>query len=126
MQIERGTLDQAKLWKQGGKDMREKIMETWKKENLICKIAYILTCVLFFWIPFEGLVLESLNLHLLGYEGVRILYIFTIICAIAARKWKLVLLVVVGTFLVWVATLGLSEVLWYYLKTWFGIDISYR
>ena len=53
--------------------MREKIMETWKKENLICKIAYILTCVLFFWIPFEGLVLESLNLHLLGYEGVRIL-----------------------------------------------------
>ncbi len=104
----------------------KKITERWKGANWLCRISYLLIGLLFFWIPFEGLVLESFDLHFLGAQGVYALYIATIISTVIARRWKLTLLTIVGALLIYAAVIGIAEVLWYYLKTWFDIDISYR
>lgn len=88
-----------------------------------------------FWLPhdsfdirvfFEGLVLESFNLSLLGYQEFYFLYIVSIICSFFTKKCDLILMAVIGPVIAWALTLGLAEVLWYYLLTWFHIDISYR
>lgn len=97
-------------------------IEKWSQKSWICKITYLLTGVLFFWFPFEGLVLEPFGLHLLGFQGIFGLYIVTMICAIIAKKWLLLFVVAVGFWFIYAATLGFSEVLWYYLKTFFDID----
>ncbi len=70
--------------------------------------------------------LESLNLQLLGAQGVYVLFIVTIIFTLIARRWKLTLVTVVGALFIYAAVIGIAEVLWYYLKNWFDIDISYR
>ena len=38
----------------------------------------------------------------------------------------MILIATVGGLMVWAITIGIAEVLWYYLNAWFGIDISYR
>lgn len=104
------------------KNFREK----WKKLNWIARIAYILVGILFLIIPIEGLIFESFNMTLVDYNTVLGLYILTIIISLFSKQWKLALVAAVGGMVIFAATIGLSEVLWYYLKQWFGIDISYR
>ena len=93
---------------------------------MLSKMAYLFTGLLFFLIPFSGLVLESLNIHWIGFESLFFLYLFSIGLSLMAREWKLALVVCSGTIAIYALTLGVSEVLWYYLKTWFAVDISYR
>lgn len=104
----------------------EKIIRKWINMNLICKCAYLSVCVLFIMIPFTGLVLESLNISIVRIEIIFGIYILSVIFSILARKWKLIFIATVGGLILWALTIGMSEVLWYYLKVWFGIDISYR
>lgn len=101
-------------------------IEKWSEKSWICKIAYLLTGVLFFWLPFEGLVLGAFSLHLLGFQGIWGLYIAALICAIIAKKWLLLFIVAVGFWLIFAAVLGLAEVLWYYSKFFFDIDLFIR
>ena len=103
-----------------------RFVKNWETMDILSKIAYLLVGLLFFIIPFAGLVLESFNIILVNFEMLYGLYIVSIIASILARQWKLLLIVSVGTIFVYAVTIGLSEVLWYYLKEWFGIDISYR
>ena len=97
-----------------------------KKMNLITKISYILLITLFVIIPVTGLVLESLNINIISLNMIFALYILTIVASLMAKQWKLIVVATIGSMIIWAITLGLSEVLWYYLKEFFGIDISYR
>ena len=101
-------------------------IRNFKKMNLITKISYILLITLFVIIPFTGLVLESLNINILSLNMIFALYILTIVASLMAKQWKLIVVATIGSMIIWAITLGLSEVLWYYLKEFFGIDISYR
>lgn len=105
----------------------QQMMNMWKQLNFAGKTAYLLTGLLFVLIPFEGLVLESVNLPIPGiYTIVSTLYWAAILFAAISKQWKLLAVAALGTWLLWAWTIGLAEVLWYYLNTWFGIDISYR
>ena len=101
-------------------------IRNFKKMNLITKISYILLITLFVIIPFTGLVLESLNINIISLNMIFALYILTIVASLMAKQWKLIVVATIGNMIIWAITLGLSEVLWYYLKEFFGIDISYR
>lgn len=101
-------------------------IRNFKKMNLITKISYILLITLFVIIPFTGLVLESLNINIISLNMIFVLYILTIVASLMAKQWKLIVVATIGSMIIWAITLGLSEVLWYYLKEFFGIDISYR
>lgn len=94
--------------------------------NLITKISYILLITLFVIIPFTGLVLESLNINIISLNMIFALYILTIVASLLAKQWKLIVAATIGSMIIWAITLGLSEVLWYYLKEYYGIYISYR
>jgi len=50
------------------------------------------------------------------------LYILTIAVSLLAKQWKLVIVTTIGSMIIWAITLGLSEILWYYMKELFGID----
>ncbi|MFR0667312.1 MAG: hypothetical protein ACLSIF_11680 [Faecalimonas umbilicata] len=102
------------------------IVDEWKKLNLFSKCSYFSICLLFIMIPFTGLVLESLNIHIISFDIIFGIYVLSIIFSILAKKWKLILIATIGGLVLWAITIGLAEVLWYYLKTWFEIDISYR
>ncbi len=104
----------------------EKITEKYKKFDFLNRCAYIGVFALLILIPFTGLVLESFNIHIITANMLYALYIFNIALCILTKNWKLLLLTAVGSLFVWALTMGMSEVLWYYLKAWFGIDISYR
>lgn len=107
--------------------MMESIKKKWSQLPSLAKTAYALTGFLLLLIPFEGLVLESFNLAIPGiYAIVSCLYWAGIVLAAVSKQWKLLLIAVIAPWLMWALTIGLSEVLWHYLKTWFGIDISYR
>lgn len=82
--------------------------------------------ILTIWFLFEGLVLSAFNIIVLGSEGIHTLYCATMLCAIFARKWKLLLAVFIGFYLLYAVVLFGNEVIWYYLLKWFSIDISYR
>lgn len=98
------------------------IAKIWKQESWIGKISYLLTGILFIWLPFEGLVLNLFfDIQVIGFDGGYALYIVTMICAIIARKWLLLLVVAFGTIFIFAAMIGIAEVLGYYLHTWFGI-----
>ncbi len=105
--------------------MSEKI-RNFKKMNLITKCSYILVAILFAIIPFTGLVLESLNINVISFNMIFALYFLTIVVSLFAKQWKLVIVATIGSMIIWAITLGVSEVLWYYLKELFGIDISFR
>ncbi|MDY2795381.1 hypothetical protein [Peptostreptococcus porci] len=98
----------------------------WKKLSCMSRIEYILVGILFLIIPIEGLIFESFNVTLVDYKIVLGIYILAIVISLLSRQWKLALIVIVGGILVLAITIGLSEVLGYYLKEWFGIDISHR
>ncbi len=103
-----------------------KQIRNFKKLNLVTKSSYILVAILFVIIPFTGLVLESLNINVISFYMIFALYILTIAVSLLAKQWKLVIVTTIGSMIIWATTLGLSEVLWYYMKELFGIDISYR
>ena len=103
-----------------------KQIRNFKKLNLVTKSAYILVAILFVIIPFTGLVLESLNINVISFYMIFALYILTIAVSLLAKQWKLVIVTTIGSMIIWAITLGLSEILWYYMKELFGIDISYR
>ena len=103
-----------------------KLYDKWQKMNLLEKCAYLSVCLLFFTIPFTGLILESFNISIINMEFIYGLYLISILFSVLAKKWKLVLIATIGGLVLWAVTIGIAEVLWYYLKTWFGIDISYR
>lgn len=94
--------------------------------NLLKKTSHILLMVLFVSIPFTGLVLESLNINIITFNMIFGLYILTVLTLILTKQWKLIILATIGIILILAITLGLSEVLWYLLKKYFDIDISYR
>ena len=104
----------------------EKIRKKWSSMDLFGKCSYLSVGLLFFLIPFTGLVLESLNIHIISFDIIFGIYVLSIIFSILAKKWKLILIATIGGLVLWAITIGLAEVLWYYLKTWFEIDISYR
>lgn len=97
-----------------------------EKMNLRTKLAYLLVMVLLFTIPFTGLVLESMNINIINFNMILGLYAFTVLASLIAKQWKLVIIATIGSMIIWAITLGLSEVLWYCLKEFFGMDISYR
>ena len=101
-------------------------IQKWHKETWLGKIAYLFTAFLFFWILFEGLILESINIHILGIRGVWAIYYMTLFVALVARKWKLFFITLIGVYFLYGCVILGSEILWYYLQKWFGIDISYR
>lgn len=109
----------------GGYNM-EKIRKKWSSMDLFGKCSYLSVGLLFFLIPFTGLVLESLNISIIKFEIILGIYVLSIICSILAKKWKLIIIATVGALLLWAITIGIAEILWYYLKSWFNIDISYR
>ncbi len=104
----------------------EKFIKKWKNLNLFNKCSYLSVCLLFIMIPFTGLILESLNISIIKYEIIWGIYVLSIIFSILTKNWKLILIATIGGLALWAITIGISEILWYYLKSWFGIDISYR
>ena len=95
----------------------EKFIKKWKNLNLFSKCSYLSVCLLFIMIPFTGLILESLNISIIKFEIILGIYVLSIIFSILAT---------IGGLVLWAITIGIAEVLWYYLKSWFGVDISYR
>ena len=104
----------------------EKFIKKWKNLNLFIKCSYLSVCLLFIMIPFTGLILESLNISIIKFEIILGIYVLSIIFSILAKNWKLILIATIGGLVLWAITIGIAEVLWYYLKSWFGVDISYR
>ena len=104
----------------------EKFIKKRKNLNLFSKCSYLSVCLLFIMIPFTGLILESLNISIIKFEIILGIYVLSIIFSILAKNWKLILIATIGGLVLWAITIGIAEVLWYYLKSWFGVDISYR
>ncbi len=104
----------------------DSILGKYKKMNIFNKSAYIGVCALMILIPFTGLILESFNIHIITSDMLYALYIFNIIICVLTKNWKLLFVTAVGSLFMWALTMGMAEVLWYYLKIWFDIDISYR
>lgn len=104
----------------------EKFIKKWKNLNSFSKCSYLSVCLLFIMIPFTGLILESLNISIIKFEIILGIYVLSIIFSILAKNWKLILIATIGGLVLWAITIGIAEVLWYYLKSWFGVDISYR
>ena len=104
--------------------MIKKIRKKWSSMDLFSKCSYLSVCLLFFLIPFTGLVLESLNISIIKFEIILGVYVLSIIFSILAKKWKLIIIATVGALLLWAITIGIAEILWYYLKSWFDIDLS--
>lgn len=98
--------------------MSEKL-KNFKMMNLITKIAYILVAILFIKIPFTGLVLESLNINVISFDMIFALNLLTIVVSLLAKQWKLAIIATIGSMIIWAITLGISEVMWYYLKELF-------
>lgn len=109
-----------------GETLMENLIKKWKNGNLFSKCSYLSVCLLFIMIPFTGLVLESLNISIIKFEIIFGMYVLSIIFSILAKNWKLILIATIGALVLWAITIGVAEILWYYLKSWFGIDISYR
>ncbi len=70
----------------------EKILKAWKNSNIFGKCAYLSLCLLFFMIPFTGLILELLNISIINIEFIYGIYVISIIFSVLAKKWKLVLI----------------------------------
>ena len=104
----------------------ENWIKKWKNQNFFSKCSYLSVCLLFIMIPFTGLVLESLNISIIEFEIIFEMYVLSIIFSILAKNWKLILIATIGALVLWAITIGVAENLWYCLKYWFGIDISYR
>ena len=94
----------------------KKIRKKWENMNLFSKCSYLSVCLLFFLIPFTGLVLESLNISIIKFEIILGIYILSIIFSMLAKKWKLMIIATVGALLLWAITIGIAEILWYYYK----------
>jgi hypothetical protein len=75
----------------GGYNM-EKIRKKWSSMDLFGKCSYLSVGLLFFLIPFTGLVLESLNISIIKFEIILGIYVLSIICSILAKKWKLIII----------------------------------
>lgn len=74
----------------------EKIRKKWSSMDLFGKCSYLSVGLLFFLIPFTGLVLESLNISIIKFEIILGIYVLSIICSILAKKWKLIIIATVG------------------------------
>ena len=104
----------------------KRVILKWKDMHFFCKCSYLLICILFIMIPFTGLILESFNISIISFNFILGIYVLCIVFSILAKDWKMILIATVGGLMVWAITIGIAEVLWYYLNAWFGIDISYR
>lgn len=89
----------------------EKIRKKWSSMDLFGKCSYLSVGLLFFLIPFTGLVLESLNISIIKFEIILGIYVLSIICSILAKKWKLIIIATVGALLLWAITIGIAEIL---------------
>lgn len=105
---------------------RSKRREHWQQQTRLSKMAYIMAGFFAAWFLFEGLVLSIFNITILGMDGIYALYYAAMICAALARKWKLLLAVFVGFYVLYGIVIFGSEAIWYYLLKWFGIDVSWR
>lgn len=106
--------------------MGHSLMHNFQTSSWLGKSAYLLTALLFVTIPFAGLVLEPLGIVLIGFPHFAVLYVGAIACSVLAGKWRLVLVVALGGLYVWGGTIFFAEVLWYYFKDVFGIDLYPR
>lgn len=104
----------------------KKVFKNWKSTTCLKKISHILLIILFISIPFTGLVLESFNIYIISFNMIFGLYVLTLIMLIITRQWALIFIATLGFILLFALTLGLSEILWYLLKKYYDIDISYR
>ena len=102
--------------------MKEFIIK-WKNMNIFNKCSYLLVCILFIMIPFTGLILESLNISIIKFEIIFGIYVLSIIFSLLTKNWKMILIATIGGLMLWAITIGITEILWYCLKSWFGIDI---
>ncbi|MEE0510004.1 MAG: hypothetical protein UDG94_02095 [Peptococcaceae bacterium] len=100
--------------------------EHWQQQTRLGKMAYIMAGFFAAWFLFEGLVLSIFNITILGIDGIYALYYAAMICAALARKWKLLLAVFIGFYVLYGIVIFGSEAIWYYLLKWFGIDVSWR
>ena len=99
------------------------LKEKWKELNWLSRVAYILVAITLLSLPIEGLIFESFDIAIIDIDVLIVLHYVSTAIAMFARQWKLAF---VGFYVSYGITIGLSEVLWYYLKAWVGIDISYR
>lgn len=102
------------------------LKEKWKELNWLSRVAYILVAITLLSLPIEGLIFESFDIAIIDIDVLIVLHYVSTAIAMFARQWKLALVAFVGFYVSYGITIGLSEVLWYYLKAWVGIDISYR
>lgn len=102
------------------------LKEKWKELNWLSRLAYILVVIMLLSLPIEGLIFESFDIAIIDIDVIIVLHYVSTAVALLARQWKLALVAFVGFYVSYGITIGLSEVLWYYLKAWVGIDISYR
>ena len=111
---------------QARSERRARYRDIWRQQTPLGKLAYVMAAFFAAWFLFEGLILSIFNIVILGVNGIHALYCATMLCAIFARKWKLLLAVFVGFYVLYGIVLFGSEVIWYYLLKWFDIDVSCR
>lgn len=108
------------------KSLIKVIKTNWQQEATLGKAAYCIVAFLAFWMCFEGVILESLNIHILGFYGIWGIYWISLITCAISRKWKLFLVTLIGFYVLYGVLILSSEILYYYLLKWFNLDISYR
>lgn len=111
---------------QARSERRARYRDIWRQQTRLGKLAYVMAAFFAAWFLFEGLILSIFNIVILGVNGIYILYYATMLCAALARKWKLLLAVFIGFYVLYAIVIFGSEATCYTLLKWFDIDISYR